>query len=68
MLEMQCLYQESPTKLLMGGHQDKLLELDITKMVETVIVSKHQHLIQEHLSFSFLFGMELAIVWAPDVC
>lgn len=39
MREMQCLYQVSSTKLLMGGHQDKLLELDLTKMKETVIVS-----------------------------
>lgn len=39
MVDMQCLFQEGPTKLLMGGHQDKLLELDITKMVETAIVS-----------------------------
>ncbi|CAH0398456.1 unnamed protein product [Chilo suppressalis] len=37
MTDMQCLYQVSTTKLLMGGHQDKLLELDLTKMKEIVI-------------------------------
>ncbi|XP_063825888.1 PAN2-PAN3 deadenylation complex catalytic subunit PAN2 [Ostrinia nubilalis] len=37
MTDMQCLYQVSTTKLLMGGHQDKLLELDLTKMKDTVI-------------------------------
>ncbi|XP_048478298.1 PAN2-PAN3 deadenylation complex catalytic subunit PAN2 [Plutella xylostella] len=37
MTDMQCLYQASPTNLMMGGHQDKLIDLDITKMVETVI-------------------------------
>ncbi|KAJ2948950.1 hypothetical protein O0L34_g5888 [Tuta absoluta] len=37
MTDMQCLYQVSKTKLLMGGHQDKLLDLDLNKMVETVI-------------------------------
>ncbi|KAL0883341.1 hypothetical protein ABMA27_016748 [Loxostege sticticalis] len=37
MTDMQCLYQVSTTKLLMGGHQDKLLELDLTSMKDTVI-------------------------------
>lgn len=39
MTDMQCLFQVNATKLLMGGHQDKLLELDLNKMMETVIVS-----------------------------
>ncbi|KAM3962664.1 PAN2-PAN3 deadenylation complex catalytic subunit PAN2 [Aphomia sociella] len=37
MTDMQCLFQVSPTKFLMGGHQDKLLDLDLNKMAETVI-------------------------------
>ncbi|XP_038209667.1 PAN2-PAN3 deadenylation complex catalytic subunit PAN2 isoform X1 [Zerene cesonia] len=37
MTEMQCLFQPSPTKLLMGGHQDKLIDFDVTKMTESVI-------------------------------
>ncbi|XP_063624693.1 PAN2-PAN3 deadenylation complex catalytic subunit PAN2 [Cydia splendana] len=37
MTDMQCLYQVNSTKLMMGGHQDKLIDLDLTKLVETVI-------------------------------
>ncbi|XP_053609702.1 PAN2-PAN3 deadenylation complex catalytic subunit PAN2 isoform X2 [Plodia interpunctella] len=37
MTDMQCLYQVSPTKLMMGGHQEKLIDLDLTKMIETVL-------------------------------
>lgn len=37
MVDMQCLYQASNTKLIMGGHQNKLIDLDLTKMIETVI-------------------------------
>lgn len=39
MTDMQCLFQVSSSKLLMGGHQDKLIDLDLTKMTETAIVS-----------------------------
>ncbi|XP_041979017.1 PAN2-PAN3 deadenylation complex catalytic subunit PAN2 [Aricia agestis] len=37
MSDMQCLYQVSSHKLLMGGHQDKLIDLDLNKMVENII-------------------------------
>nr|XP_026492192.1 PAN2-PAN3 deadenylation complex catalytic subunit PAN2 [Vanessa tameamea] len=37
MMDMQCLFQVNSHKFLIGGHQDKLLELDINKMTETVI-------------------------------
>ncbi|XP_013144008.1 PREDICTED: PAB-dependent poly(A)-specific ribonuclease subunit PAN2 isoform X2 [Papilio polytes] len=40
MNDMQCLLQVSPTKLMLGGHQRKLLELDVTKMTETIIPIK----------------------------
>ncbi|KPJ12896.1 PAB-dependent poly(A)-specific ribonuclease subunit 2, partial [Papilio machaon] len=40
MTDMQCLLQVNPTKLMMGGHQNKLLEFDVTKMTETVIPIK----------------------------
>lgn len=39
MTDMQCLYQASSTKLILGGHQNKLIALDLTKMSETIIVS-----------------------------
>ncbi|KAL4707760.1 hypothetical protein ACJJTC_001706 [Scirpophaga incertulas] len=42
MTDMQCLYHVSTHKLLMGGHQDKLLELDLTKMKETVILIQEE--------------------------
>ncbi|KAJ0176776.1 hypothetical protein K1T71_007955 [Dendrolimus kikuchii] len=37
MTDMQCLYQVSSTKLMMGGHQAKLIDLDLNRMAETVI-------------------------------
>uniref|UniRef100_S4PX52 PAB-dependent poly(A)-specific ribonuclease subunit 2 n=1 Tax=Pararge aegeria TaxID=116150 RepID=S4PX52_9NEOP len=37
MEDMQCLFQVDTHKVLMGGHQDKLLELDLNKWVENVI-------------------------------
>ncbi|XP_023944660.2 PAN2-PAN3 deadenylation complex catalytic subunit PAN2 [Bicyclus anynana] len=37
MQDMQCLFQVDTHKVLMGGHQDKLLELDLNKWVEGVI-------------------------------
>ncbi|CAG9562072.1 unnamed protein product [Danaus chrysippus] len=37
MVDMQCLLQVNETKVLMGGHQDKLLDFDLVKMMETVI-------------------------------
>ncbi|XP_068633249.1 PAN2-PAN3 deadenylation complex catalytic subunit PAN2 [Battus philenor] len=40
MTDMQCMFQLSPTKLMMGGHQNKLLELDINKMTENIIPIK----------------------------
>ncbi|XP_034247710.1 PAN2-PAN3 deadenylation complex catalytic subunit PAN2 isoform X2 [Thrips palmi] len=35
MVEMQCMLQTSPTSLLMGGHQDKLIQFDLTQGIET---------------------------------
>ncbi|CAH2048481.1 unnamed protein product, partial [Iphiclides podalirius] len=40
MIDMQCLFQVNPTKLMMGGHQNNLLELDLNKMSETVLPIK----------------------------
>ncbi|KAF9415411.1 hypothetical protein HW555_006938 [Spodoptera exigua] len=37
MTDMQCLFQVSATKLLMGGHQNKLIDLDLNRMTETAI-------------------------------
>nr|XP_049694171.1 PAN2-PAN3 deadenylation complex catalytic subunit PAN2 isoform X3 [Helicoverpa armigera] len=37
MTDMQCIFQVSSTKLMMGGHQDKLIDLDLNKMAETAI-------------------------------
>ncbi|XP_059049747.1 PAN2-PAN3 deadenylation complex catalytic subunit PAN2 [Achroia grisella] len=37
MTDMQCLFQVNSTKLLMGGHQNKLIDIDLNKMSESVI-------------------------------
>uniref|UniRef100_A0A2H1X1K5 SFRICE_013878 n=1 Tax=Spodoptera frugiperda TaxID=7108 RepID=A0A2H1X1K5_SPOFR len=37
MTDMQCLFQVSATKLMMGGHQNKLIDLDLNRMSETAI-------------------------------
>ncbi|XP_071446379.1 PAN2-PAN3 deadenylation complex catalytic subunit PAN2 [Hetaerina americana] len=39
MEDMQCMLQISPTSLLMGGHQDKLIEFDLAKVTETNVRS-----------------------------
>ncbi|CAH4027147.1 unnamed protein product [Pieris brassicae] len=35
--EMQCLFQSSPTNILMGGHQDTIIDFDVTNMKESII-------------------------------
>lgn len=30
MAEMQCMLQISPTRLLLGGHQDKLIDFNLS--------------------------------------
>ncbi|XP_013164352.1 PREDICTED: PAB-dependent poly(A)-specific ribonuclease subunit PAN2 isoform X1 [Papilio xuthus] len=42
MIDMQCLLQVNSTKLMMGGHQKKLLEFDIAKFTENVIPIKEE--------------------------
>ncbi|CAK1556424.1 unnamed protein product [Leptosia nina] len=37
MIDMQCIFQASQTKLLMGGHQDKLIDFDVSEMKESII-------------------------------
>ncbi|VVC95678.1 unnamed protein product [Leptidea sinapis] len=37
MSDMQCLFQAGRTKLLMGGHQNTLIEFDVAQMYETVV-------------------------------
>ncbi|XP_049825022.1 PAN2-PAN3 deadenylation complex catalytic subunit PAN2 isoform X2 [Aethina tumida] len=38
MQEMQCMLQMSPTRLLMGGHQDKLIDFNLNLCKETMSV------------------------------
>lgn len=38
MVEMQCLLQMSPSTILMGGHQDKLILFDISRAEEDSVV------------------------------
>lgn len=39
MIDMQCILQISPTRLLMGGHQDKLIDFELTRGKETGLVN-----------------------------
>ncbi|XP_051153059.1 PAN2-PAN3 deadenylation complex catalytic subunit PAN2 isoform X2 [Leptopilina boulardi] len=39
MIDMQCILQISPTRLLMGGHQDKLIDFNLTRGKETGLVN-----------------------------
>lgn len=36
---MQCILQISPTRFLIGGHQDKLVDFNLTSCKETIVVS-----------------------------
>lgn len=38
MIDMQCMLQISPTGLLMGGHQEKIINFDLTRGKETGLV------------------------------
>lgn len=39
MTEMQCMLQLSPTRLLLAGHQDKLIDFNMSVCKETNLVS-----------------------------
>ncbi|XP_078033618.1 PAN2-PAN3 deadenylation complex catalytic subunit PAN2 isoform X1 [Augochlora pura] len=39
MIDMQCMLQISPTRLLMGGHQDKIIDFNLTRGKETGVVN-----------------------------
>ncbi|XP_066582928.1 PAN2-PAN3 deadenylation complex catalytic subunit PAN2 isoform X2 [Prorops nasuta] len=38
MIDMQCMLQISPTRLLMGGHQDKIIDFNLTRGKESGVV------------------------------
>lgn len=38
MVDMQCMLQISPTRMLMGGHQEKLIDFNLTRGKETGLV------------------------------
>lgn len=39
MQDMQCMLQISPTRLLLGGHQDKIIDFNLTRGKESGLVS-----------------------------
>ena len=43
MTEMQCFLQTGPTAVLMGGHQNTLIEYDLASNREIRLVSKFVH-------------------------
>lgn len=38
MTNMQCMIQMSPDRIVMGGHQDELIDFDLTTATETKLV------------------------------
>lgn len=44
MIDMQCMLQISPTRLLVGGHQEKILDFNLTRGKETGLVSETHNL------------------------
>ncbi|XP_018323979.1 PAN2-PAN3 deadenylation complex catalytic subunit PAN2 isoform X2 [Agrilus planipennis] len=52
--EMQCMLQLSPSRLLMGGHQDKLIDFNISHCKETTLIDVRQSgcaLLRSHSRF-----------------
>ncbi|XP_046740616.1 PAN2-PAN3 deadenylation complex catalytic subunit PAN2 isoform X1 [Diprion similis] len=43
MIDMQCMLQTSPTRLLMGGHQKKIIDFNLTRGKETGLVHVGDH-------------------------
>ncbi|XP_015605177.1 PAN2-PAN3 deadenylation complex catalytic subunit PAN2 isoform X3 [Cephus cinctus] len=43
MIDMQCMLQISPTRLLMGGHQEKIIDFNLTRGKETGLVHVGEH-------------------------
>lgn len=43
MIDMQCMLQISPTRLLMGGHQEKIIDFNLTRGKETGLVSFYEY-------------------------
>lgn len=42
MNDMQCMLQISPARLLMGGHQDKIIDFNLARGKETGLVRIYQ--------------------------
>lgn len=42
MSDMQCMLQVSPERLLMAGHQDKMLDFNLSHCKEQELVSNNQ--------------------------
>lgn len=41
MIDMQCMLQIAPNRILMGGHQEKIIDFNLTTGKETGYVSEH---------------------------
>lgn len=50
MIDMQCMLQISPTRLLMGGHQEKIIDFNLTRGKETGLVSLYILYINEKIN------------------
>lgn len=73
MQEMQCMLQMSPTRLLMGGHQDKLIDFNLNLCKETMSVSGYNFFLWANNLYNVLclvrwmLEMRVAWCWGPIV-
>lgn len=55
MVDMQCMLQISPTRMLMGGHQEKLIDFNLTRGKETGLVRSFDIFINQVYTDSYKY-------------
>lgn len=53
MTDMVCMVQMSPNRLIMGGHQDVIIDFDLTTATETKLV-RHFYIFKQYLLHVFV--------------
>lgn len=58
MTNMQCMIQMSPERIVMGGHQDELIDFDLTTATETklVMVSRRTHASHNLITLDLIYS------------